>query len=324
MPSKAEEMYKSLLKSFPAPGGGGAHQAFWKAGAFGYRAQKMPEAILADIRKHMPEGGRPVSDEEIEEGVRKGWDTAMYGDGGKRAGVPVNQSKIPKDAFAKLVSAGRGVTAQDIADRSPVKLDFPGTEAGWRTLDALYRPTDLLYIGGARDSGVVGGNIRPAADWIAALKAGTGDACGQPHIIVNPLSGKVALTKSGARETYRGDNNVVGWKYMVVEMDNTPLDDQLAFWSVIALPVCALVMSGGKSVHGWIKVDCGGRGEWEAEVENELFPCFLVPLGADPSCRNESRLSRMPGHVRPADDPKAPGALQRLIYLAPEGKAVAE
>ena len=89
------------------------------------------------------------------------------------------------------------------------------------------------------------------------------------------------------------------------------------------LPVRALILSAGKSIHAWVDVDCADAAEWEREVNGVLFPKFLVPLGCDPSCRNRSRLSRMPGYTRPADS-KSPGGMQRLIWLSPEGKAVCE
>ena len=67
------------------------------------------------------------------------------------------------------------------------------------------------------------------------------------------------------------------------------------------------------------RVDCADAVEWEEGVENHLFPGYLKPLGMDPACKNESRLSRMPGHRR-ADT----GQVQRVLYLAPMGKAVCE
>ena len=52
-------------------------------------------------------------------------------------------------------------------------------------------------------------------------------------------------------------------------------------------------------------------------MECGLFAERLVPLGVDAACRNEARLSRMPGYLRPDSQ-----RLQRLLYLAPEGRAV--
>ncbi|MEI8258618.1 MAG: aldehyde dehydrogenase family protein [Deltaproteobacteria bacterium] len=79
-----------------------------------------------------------------------------------------------------------------------------------------------------------------------------------------------------------------------------------------------LVVTGGKSIRGLVRVlgiycvtDCA------RVVESQLFGAVLEPLGVDPACKNESRLSRLPGHFRKEKD-----AWQRVLYLAPEGKAV--
>lgn len=57
--------------------------------------------------------------------------------------------------------------------------------------------------------------------------------------------------------------------------------------------------------------------QWGELVEARLFGRYLIPLGCDAACRNEARLSRLPGHFR-ADK----GQWQRLLYLSPEGRAI--
>lgn len=326
-PTRAEFEYDALIKHFPAPGGEGAHQAFFKAGALGYRARLTEEKIVADVKAALPQGRRSVSDDEIETGVSAGFADAMGHSlgGAKEKSQKAAKSRIPADAFKRLAALGKGATEADIMARSPVPLDFPETEAGWRALELLYKPDDWIYMGKREHPGAIGRTVRSVTDWVKALKAGETFAHSLPHIIINPLTGQPAPTKAdAARVTMRGDNNVLRFDHMVVEMDHTPLDEQLAFWMAVPkLQVRALINSGNKSIHAWVAVDCADREEWEREIEEKLFPCYLVPLGADPSCRNESRLSRVPGHIRQPGD-KNPGALQKLIYLAPEGKAVCE
>jgi len=314
-------MYEALMENFPAPGGGGAHVAFFKAGAFGYKANVPENQIFADVRKNLPEGGRTPTDDEIMTGISKGFAKAMHAElGGGDEVTVVTAAKVPRDAFERLVIAGHGSTISSIMARSPVPLDFPEAEASWRVLEALYTPEEYLYIGGPRDSGTLGDTVRTVAEWIAKFKGANAISAGKvyPHIIVNPLTGTTAPLKSKPDKfTYRGDNTIAKWRFMVVEFDDASIDDQLAFWSVIRLPVAALVLSGGKSVHGWVQVDCADRDEWEREIEQDIFKGYLVPMGVDGACRNESRLSRLPGQLR-ADS----GVMQKLIYLAPGGKAV--
>jgi hypothetical protein len=127
------------------------------------------------------------------------------------------------------------------------------------------------------------------------------------------------MKKDGSGTTLRGDGCVACFRHAVVEMDGASLEDQLAFWSWAALPVRALILSGGKSIHGWVDVGCSGALEWGLEVSGRLFPEYLIPLGCDPACSNAARVSRLPGHLR-ADK----GAVQKLIWLSLEGRAVCE
>lgn len=310
----AGSCYGELLQTLPAPGGGGAHQAVFRAGCLGFRAGMTAEAVIADVREHLPAGTRQVPDAEIEQGVWAGFAAASGGDDGKPRGIA---PRVAPGTLERLIREGRGTTEADILARSPVPLDWPDAE-GWRVLDALYQDAELLFIGDDGRAGRLGETIRPKGEWVAALKR-LGNVP-HPKIMVNPLTGRPAPKKAGVGETLRGDACVAAPRFAVGEFDGLPLDDQLAFWRVVPrLPVAALVHSGKKSIHAWVRVDCADAAEWEAAVEKVLFPGYLKPLGLDPACKNASRLSRMPGHRR-ADT----GQIQRVLYLAPQGKAVCE
>lgn len=320
--------YTTFLSKFPMPGGGGAHAGLFRIGAVGYKAGILEEDIIRDVTAKLDEyvasgkGGRIVSRQEVEQGVGAGFTRALEESTGMTRAKPKRRQApaVPAGTFKKIAAARAGVTAEEIMAKSPVPLDFPEWEAGWRLVDALYAPDDLLYIGEFKGYACPGRNILKASDWVTRLKAGPPE---MPFIIPNPLTGEKAPTADQAGETYRGDGNVKLFRHAVAEMDSESLEDQLAFWSWAALPVRALIMSGGKSIHAWIDVQCANVLEWELEVEEKLFPLYLFPLGCDPQCRNESRVSRLPGHTRGPGE-KNPGAMQKLIWLSPEGKAVCE
>ena len=82
------------------------------------------------------------------------------------------------------------------------------------------------------------------------------------------------------------------------------------------VPVAALIASGGKSIHAWIRVDCTDRKEWKELVKGRLYRDVFIPLGADPACSNPSRKSRLPGVVRPG------GGWQEILFLNPQGGSV--
>ena len=326
--SRAMYDYESFISIFPAPGGGGAHVGFYKAGILGFKAGVDEATIFADIEKALDKiikdkrAGRIPGDSEIRTSVHDGFVRAVEEKNGLRPPEAAKRAapKLAPNTFARIALSNKGVTADDIMAKSPVPLDFPEWEAGWRTVDALYLPEDILYIGEFKGTFAIGKNIRPASEWVTELKKGPPV---QPFIIPNPLTGEEAPLKDGSGMTLRGDGNVAKFKHLVAEMDGATIEDQLAFWAWADLPIRALIISGGKSIHAWVDVDCASVLEWEMEVEGDLFPNYLIPLGCDPACRNESRVSRLPGHTR-REDEKYTGSMQKLIWLSPEGKAVCD
>ncbi|MCX7010188.1 MAG: hypothetical protein NTY53_23610 [Kiritimatiellaeota bacterium] len=207
----------------------------------------------------------------------------------------------------------------------------------------MYEPDDRLFIGSRYNTGPE--HVRSAAEWAAEFARG---GAVPEHIVPNPLTGEAALKKDGGR-SYRADACVAKFRFAVVEFDTTPAPlrtpaqqeaaakilgrqyvpdeleglqrklvwprcEQLRFWLgavSYGWPIAALIDSGGKSVHGWLRVDAKDAADWDETVERGLFG-MLKPLGVDASCKNECRLSRMPGHFRIEK-----GNWQRLLYLDP-------
>jgi hypothetical protein len=131
---------------------------------------------------------------------------------------------------------------------------------------------------------------------------------------VPPLNGKRGKTKTGT-DSFRSDACVARFSFATVEFDDISTAEELAFWQSILnhkFPIACLIDSGGKSIHGWIATHCENVTDWETKVEQELFGKRLTPLGVDSTCRNEARLSRLPGHCAPKR------RLQRLLYLNPD------
>lgn len=214
----------------------------------------------------------------------------------------------------------------------------PYAEDGIQLLSALYRPEDILYIGNQTERGKEQQNhVKTVSEWIAffqdriakiaampenaqiqALQR-LGDA--YPLIIPNPLSGRSESTKDGEKQTLRGDACVQSFRFMVLESDSLSFPQQGALLRGICrlmeCKVCAVIYSGGKSCHAWIKLDgISNLDEWEKEVKGKIF-AVLGKIGFDGACCNAARLSRFAGMFR-RDKEK----FQRLLYLAPEGGVI--
>lgn len=302
--------YNTALKSIPAPGGNGCHTALLGVANHGVMAGLADEQIFNDIRNWIPEGNRPVPDGEIRDAVRKArQDVVPSGSGRNHKPVPATQKPRPavkSEYLQSLLERGKNVTERDIANASSVSIPNSPEQHPFLLLDSLYSPDDNLFIGGTYDT-----EVQPVREWIRHITANGTNAL--PHVIPNPLTGSQHKTKSG-KMSFRCDAAVKDFRFAVVEFDNLSREDQLAFWAAVPLPVAALIDSGGKSIHGWIRIaGVNSEDEWSRQVETELYARRLVPLGVDPACRNESRLSRLPGHYRAEKQ-----RWQRLLYLNPE------
>ncbi|MDD5705846.1 MAG: hypothetical protein PHR35_07965 [Kiritimatiellae bacterium] len=310
------DRYRAKLAALPASGGGGCHPALLGVASLGVMAGLCSDEIFRDLRQQV-HGKRSVPDREIVEAVNKAAEGRSVPS--RRAlsfrWQPPQQARPAAKAFdaaaflAARLAEGDGYGEADVWEASPVRIDTPPEQDTVLLLETLFAPDDVLFIGDHFSR-----RVKSVADWLAAFRAGV---VPPPHVIPNPVTGEVGLTKDG-RPSLRADACVKSFRFAVAEFDRMSREDQLRFWWAVNLPVCALIDSGGKSLHAWIRIDkIQTAGQWAEEVEGILFGTYLIPLGCDASCRNEARLSRLPGHLRTEK-----GRWQRILYLAPEGRAI--
>lgn len=189
------------------------------------------------------------------------------------------------------------------------ELQIPGADAPWdpaaqliEYLRALFEPSD--YVGYVTESFMDKDRRRPTKGHfdrtserlIAELQRCNGDVGAvlgdyDPEvgawICFNPVDGKG-----------RRDANITEFRYALVESDEQDLDRQAAIIHQLELPLAALVYSGGKSVHGIVKVDASDYNEYRQRVDYLYSVCKKNGLQIDQQNRNPSRLSRMPGIMR--------------------------
>ncbi|MCX6908162.1 MAG: hypothetical protein NTY01_08975 [Verrucomicrobia bacterium] len=323
----AAARYEEAVASLPASGGGGCHAALLGVANLGAIAGVAADQCASDLRAHV-RGSRHVSDGEIKAAVAKAF--TEHGNGQRRprhAYLSSSTARPGLDAGKMLrgiLDKGDGAGEADVWELSPVRLDWPAEADATRLLRILYKSTDRVFIGTRYDSGAE--HVHTVADWITAFETGVPVP---EHIIPNPLRGEPGMTKDG-KPSFRADACVARFRFAVLEFDSIPQplhgpveapgpwprEAQLEFWAgalAYNWPVAALIDSGGKSVHAWLTVDAADAAEWTAAVEGALFGEFLVPLGVDAACKNEARLSRMPGHFR-----REKGRSQRILYLNPD------
>lgn len=312
---QALNRYTAALRTIP-PRGAGCHPYLLSVANLGTFANLDPEQIYSDIRQAIPVGGRRVPDNEILKTIQKAFRDHQ---GGTFTPRPRPKPVVTdgKVALRKIISQAKISDEVDLWESSPLRLlDDPAADSVL-LLKTLFGPDDLIFIGERHKPGIIGQTIRIRDKWISYFKAGGKTA---PFIIINPLSGTPAPTKGGDKETLRADLCIKNFRYCLIEFDNLSHEDQVKFWSAVKLPIVVLIDSGNKSIHGWIDVKHLSKvttlEQWQSEIKGRLYDRILKPLGVDSTCSNPARLSRLPGHWR------AKEAIQRILWLSPEGRPV--
>jgi hypothetical protein len=301
--------YHDALRDLPPPGAG-YHGAILGIANLAAGAGISPDQAVDDIRRHTKPGNRRLTPREIETAVLKAY--RDIGSGYTPRPRPEPPVKDMAAALQKIIRRGEIKTEADLWEASPLRLWEDPEKDPVLFLESLYSPEDHLFIGDRYD----GKTIKPVSQWIGYFNQGEKP---EPHFCINPLTGQP--TQTGDKEIWRGDANVKDFRYILVEFDNIPKEDQIAFWSGSGLPVCCLIDSAGKSIHGLLDAAQMAKVEileqWKVEIKGRLFDDLLTPLGCDGASSNPARLSRMPGHNR---DGKG---MQRILWLVGrEGRPV--
>lgn len=171
-------------------------------------------------------------------------------------------------------------------------------------IKALFKPDEIVgYVTGdvwqgsdGRWSPSRGVYNRTAGDLLAALDKHPGDlgaVVGDwekeagAWIRFNPLDGQ------GVK-----NDNVVNFRHALVESDTLPVNEQIALYRKLELPIAALVHSGGKSVHAIVKIEAANNAEYRERVGFLYDHLAKNGVEIDKQNKNPSRLSRMPGATR--------------------------
>lgn len=300
--------FEDALTRIPPPGRG-CHPYLLTLGNYAaIEGIELSDAVTR-IARAIPPGARPVTRQEIEEAVFKAFEERRSGGGGfTRAAVPIDSlRKATAASLLTFLHPSEDITFDSLRGASPVMFDpEDGITQMLAVLQHLYHPDEYLYCGDT-----FGTDVYTVRNWVEVLTEAR-DADLPEHFCWNPYSGVPAPTKDGTKDSYRCDNAVRDFRFAMVEFDKLDIGLQLRFWAGARLPVAAIVFSGGKSLHGILRVTgIENLADWGVTVRRVLYQRWLVPIGVDPACANPSRLSRTPGAIR------ASGVRQDLIYLNP-------
>ena len=138
------------------------------------------------------------------------------------------------------------------------------------------------------------GNFLTRAEWIARFFGP--DAKGKKHYQQSEQGAWIRINPFKADDFNGTDTSVSAYRHVLVEFDKKSRDEQIAIFHQSNLPITALIESGGKSVHAWVRVDAETKEQWE-ERRNTVYD-FLTDHEPDPQNKNPSRWSRLGGVMR--------------------------
>lgn len=201
-----------------------------------------------------------------------------------------------KSVDSKPVAARR---QYDLTPKADFKLPEPKQDGARELLRHAFKPGEGINIVPAVLDG--NGDERPDTDsytlsyeaWMQKLDAYEGKPNGflrsgsrtGIYICINPVS-----------FDGRKDANVTDFRHALVEFDTIPIEAQ---WQLIVqsrIPCTAVVHSGGRSLHAWVRVDAKDRKDYDARVK-ALYEHF-ANYKLDQQNKNPSRLCRLPNCER--------------------------
>lgn len=233
-----------------------------------------------------------------------GWTSNYYGDDGDELlGWGDSFIATAVDKGYKFVKTD-WVMGKEIQE--PTDQNWNPANEVIRYLEALFAPGDIIgYVndGYLKKEGdhekwlpKAGVYTKTSGEIIDSLRRYNGDigaVMGDPNpnsgawIRFNPLDGM------GVK-----NDNVVDFRYALVESDNMDIAKQNEIIRELELPVVALTYSGGKSLHAIVKVDAVNYPQYQERVDYLYKIAEKNGLRVDKQNKNPSRLTRLPGFIR--------------------------
>jgi hypothetical protein len=222
------------------------------------------------------------------------------------------------EANAARIIHGRSVSTDDLLRASPIKIPKGGVDQIRVLLEHAFAPDDCVEFVpagvkkvGHKPSPISRGTIiqlRQLESTIADLTALLESTVGM-FLRINPVDPSLPGPTKAA--------NMAKFPHLLLEHDHLPKEKQAALLASLELPIVAIIDSGGKSLHAWLRTNVRVSQFYNYRIAAVQLMALLKPLGFDSSNSDASRLSRAPGFPR-KDDPTREPTLQRLLYLNPK------
>lgn len=288
-----------------------------------------PNAVFQQLRDKFP---ADVSDTELTNVVNWAVDqrpAPSSPNSSARTFAPLQRSKPqpekPKRTHLEQVDwwlGGITMTTEQLSQSSPLAIPDSPKESAILFFEMLYSETDSVNIvceftqDGEKANPSGPGKTMLRNDWVNYLqKNGVPSKKAGAWVRMNPCNPE-GSGKGGAIT----DSDTAINRFVLLESDSIPLDNQIALLTKLKLPLACVLSSGGKSIHAWVRIEAVDAQQYKVFTNRILTA--LAPFGIDQSNKNSSRLSRLVGAVRQIQ--AAGDGVQRLLYLNPKSVSFTE
>ena len=181
----------------------------------------------------------------------------------------------------------------------PAKLPAPEPlhDADISSADALlslFAPNELVRV--VRRTTEKNGKWQPTGKGDFMTAAALAALIDNNMLKENPASGAWLGINPQKDHTGTADGVAI-FRYLLMEGDKLPREQQMACIRKTGLPVAAVVDSAGKSLHAWVRLDAPSKEEWHRRAE--LVRRVALPLGFDEATMKQpGQMTRLPGATR--------------------------
>lgn len=167
-----------------------------------------------------------------------------------------------------------GKASELLAKASPVPIPDDVTRHAAVQLRTLAAGQSGVWFAGEPTEARDAAKVQPSARLIEGWEGGAP----VPSLVsVNPHTGEgIETTDRDGQpcKSYRHGETVAEWRHALVEFDDLPLDEQAAFWLGVLssgeLDLLTLTYTGGKSLHGIVRLDGDGSRDTFRKLWGEI------------------------------------------------------
>lgn len=287
---------QNYIATIPTPYQGGRNETLNRAAyqireRFSDLSQHEYEDLLLTWVNSWPS---PLPDAEATKTIQSAWNgAASKGTVGTKAKTKVS---VPYQPQAR--PAAMPVKAANYSKPEDRNLPDPIPDGTRKLLTLAFHSTEGIRISDAdinedRRETPNAGVVLSRDEWLAKLSRFDGDPNGifsssertGIYIGINPM-------KVGGKS----DADVTSYRHALLEFDEISKEEQ---WHVIResrVPCTAVIDSGGKSIHAWVRIDARDYKEYSERVAT-LYQHFQN-YSPDLANKNPSRFSRLPNCIR--------------------------